>query len=251
MNTNELILYSVIGFGMSVIGGVSGGGGGFIMTPLAILLGLTPAQAVSTGKFSGLSITVGSLFGMKKAHDKVSTKKVIPIMVLALVVGLLAPFIIKSLNSDVYRITLGIIILLMVPIMVIKKVGIKPHRPARKHKIAGGGLLALALFLQGIFSGGLGMLVNVILMGVLGMTAIEANITKRWSQVILNTTIIAGVALSGLVIWNVAVVGVLTTFVGSYIGGKLALYKGDRFIVNTMILMMIASAFSLMLGVGS
>jgi uncharacterized membrane protein YfcA len=248
MNGWELALYCLTGFGMSIIGGFAGGGGGFVMTPLAIFLGLTPAQAVSTGKFAGLSITVGSLFGMKKAKGVASKKKVIPIMVLAFFVGLLSPFAIASLDSEVYRTLLAVIILMMVPVMVIKKVGITPRQPQGWQRFAGGGLLTIALFLQGIFSGGMGMLVNVVLMGMLGMTAVEANITKRWSQVILNTTIIVGVILSGLVVWEVAIASVITTFAGSYVGGRLAVSKGDGFIVKIMIGMMIASALALLFG---
>lgn len=248
MNGLELALFGLAGFGMSIFGGIAGGGGGFVMTPLAIFLGLTPAQAVSTGKFAGLSITIGSLFGMKKAHGTVSKARVLPVMVLALLVGLLVPFVIRSLDTEVYRTILAVVILLMIPVMIIKKVGIAPHHPPLWKKIAGGGLLTLALFLQGVFSGGMGILVNVVLMSMMGMTALEANITKRWSQVILNTSIIIGVVMSGLVVWHVAAVGVCSTFLGSYIGGKLAVTKGDGFIVNIMILMMIASALALLFG---
>lgn len=249
MNGVELALFGFIGFGMSILGGIAGGGGGFVMTPLAIFFGLSPAQAVSTGKFAGLSITIGSLFGMKQAHGRVSRRKVVPVMVLALLVGLLSPFAIRSLDSEVYRVVLAVLILLMIPIMIVKKVGITVRQPKPWQKVAGGGLLTLALMMQGIFSGGMGVLVNVVLMGMLGMSAVEANLTKRWSQVILNTTIIIGVVLSGLVVWHVAAVGVTTTFVGSYIGGRLAVSKGDAFVVKIMIGLMAVSALMLLLGV--
>lgn len=249
MNGVELALFGFIGFGMSILGGIAGGGGGFVMTPLAIFFGMSPAQAVSTGKFAGLSITIGSLFGMKQAHGRVSRRKVVPVMVLALLVGLLSPFAIRSLDSEVYRVVLAVLILLMIPIMIVKKVGITVRQPKPWQKVAGGGLLTLALMMQGIFSGGMGVLVNVVLMGMLGMSAVEANLTKRWSQVILNTTIIIGVVLSGLVVWHVAAVGVTTTFVGSYIGGRLAVSKGDAFVVKIMIGLMAVSALMLLLGV--
>jgi uncharacterized protein len=248
MNGRELVVFGLAGFLMAILSGIAGAGGGFVMTPLGILLGLTPAQAVATGKFSGLSVTVGSLFGMKSAHGRVSKARVIPVMALALIVGLLVPFVIKALDSDVYRIVLGIILLLMIPIMIIKKVGVVPRNPSIQRRIFGGSLLTLALFLQGVFSGGLGTLVNVVLMGMMGMTAVEANITKRWSQLILNTTIIFGVIGSGLVLWHVALVGVCSTFFGSYIGGKLAVKKGDEFIMRVMIFLMFISAIALILG---
>src|SRR3989344_2847708 len=245
MNGLELVIFGIAGFVMSILSGIAGAGGGFIMTQLAIFLGLLPAQAVATGKLNGLSVTIGSLSGMKGGHGKISKARVMPVMILALLVGLFVPFIIKSLDDEVYRIVLGIIILLMIPVVIVKKVGIKPHKPKVWQKYTGGGLLTIALFLQGVFSGGLGTLVNLVLMDMLGMTAIEANVTKRWSQVILNTTIIIGVLGTGLIVWKVAAVGVFSNLIGSYIGGSMAVNKGNDFIMRVMVVLMFISAVAL------
>lgn len=248
MSILGLVIFGLAGFFTSILSGIAGAGGGFIMTPLGIFLGLTPAQAVSTGKFSGLSVTIGSLFGMKKAHGRVSKARIIPVMVLAAVVGLAVPYVIKTLDSDIYRIALGIILLLMIPIILVKKVGIESRRPSMIQKIFGGILLAFALTLQGVFSGGLGTLVNIVLMSMLGMTALEANITKRWSQLILNITIILGVLGAGLIVWPVVLVGVCSTFLGSMIGGRIAVNKGDVFIMRVMVALMFVSAIALIIG---
>lgn len=244
----RLAIYASASIVMSIFSGIAGGGGGFVMTPLQIFLGLTPAQAVSTGKIGGLMITIGSLGGMRSVSKKLSWRKIVPIMILAFVVGLAVPFVIRSLDSEVYRVTLGVILLLMVPVMLLKKIGIKPHVPSMGQKIAGGFLLTSALALQGAFSGGLGTLVNVVLMGMLGMTATEANVTKRWSQLILNTTVVVGVLFSGLIVWQVAAVGAITTFIGGYIGGKIAVKRGNQFVMNIMIILMIISALILIFG---
>ncbi len=242
----QLAVYGVVGFVMSILSGIAGAGAGFVTTPLAILLGLSPAQAVSTGKLSGLAVSVGSLSGMGQARSSVSKRRVVPVMVLALLIGLLVPFVIKSLDSEVYQLALGIILLAMIPVVIIKKVGIKSYSPRLWQRLAGGGLLTLALLLQGIFSGGLGSLVNLVLMGMLGMTAIEANVTKRWSQLILNTTIVLGVIGSGLILWQVAAVGAAATFSGSFIGGRMAVYRGNAFIMRVTVILMFLSAVALL-----
>lgn len=245
MSAWGLAIYGLAGFIMAILSGIAGAGGGFVMTPLGIFLGLSPAQAISTGKVNGLSVSVGALLGMKKMHGHVSRARVMPVMVLALVIGLLAPFAIKSFDNEAYRVALGIILIVMIPVMIFKKMGIKQEHPSLPKKVAGGFLLSLALALQAIFSGGLGMLVNVVLMGMLGMTALEANLTKRWSQLILNTAVIVGVVGSGLVVWQAALVGVLSTFGGSYFGGRIAVDKGDEFVVRIMIVLMFVSGVAL------
>ncbi|MDB5181358.1 MAG: rane protein of unknown function [Candidatus Saccharibacteria bacterium] len=248
MDSWGLVIYGAAGFVTSILSGIAGAGGGFIMTPLGIFLGMSPAQSVSTGKFNGLAVTVGSLTGMKKVHGTVSRARVIPVMVLAFVIGLLAPLAIKALDNEAYRIALGIILLLMIPVVILKKVGIHPHKPAAWKRIMGGVLLSVALALQGIFSGGLGSLVNIVLMGMLGMTALEANLTKRWSQLILNTTILLSVIGAGLIIWSAVAVGIFTTFAGGYVGGRMAVHKGDEFIVRIMVILMAVSAIALIVG---
>lgn len=248
MNEWDVAIYVCAAFVASVFSAIAGAGGGFITTPLLIFLGLTPAQAIATGKLGGFAVTVGALSGMRSAHGKVSKWRVLPVMALALVVGLIVPFIITSLDSGVYRMALGIILLVMIPVMVYKKVGIKSYRPKLWQKYTGGALLTVSLFLQGIFSGGLGSLVNIVLMGLLGMTAIEANITKRWSQLILNVVIVLGVLVSGLIQWHVALAGFAVTLTGGYIGGRIAVKRGDSFIMNIMVIMMLISAVVLIAG---
>lgn len=248
MSDFDLVIFAIASFLSSIVSGIAGAGGGFIMTPLNIFLGLSPAQSVATGKISGLTVTLGSLSGLQKAHGKASRRRIIPVVALALVVGLLVPFVIESLDPSSYRIIMGVLLIITVPLLLKKKIGLEHKQVSKRKKVVGGGLLALALFLQGVFSGGLGALVNVVLMGMLGMTALEANITKRWSQLALNTMIVVGVIGSGLIVWKVALIGVITTFTGGFIGGRVAVKKGDTFILDVLALISIVSAIFLIVG---
>src|SRR6187551_1400339 len=215
MNWWQLVVFGAVGFVASIFSGIAGAGGGFVVMPLMILLGLTPAQAVSSGKFNGLSATIGSLGGLRVKYSAIRKRRVAAIMLVAFGVGLIVPHIIKALDNRWYRIILGVLILLMIPIMIRKKVGVKPHTPTLPQKALGGVLLTGSLFLQGAFSGGLGSLVNIVLMGLLGETANEAHVTKRLSQIVLNVTVIFGVAGAGLIVWPVVAVGVSVALVGS------------------------------------
>ena len=241
----QLVIYGAASLGMSVFSGIAGGGAGFIMTPLAIFLGLTPAQAVSSGKFNGLATTIGSLSSLRVKNGRISKRRIAIVMALALVVGLLVPYVIRAFNSNFYRITLGLMILVMIPIMMHKKIGRETRSPSNLQRGLGGALLTGALFLQGAFSGGLGSLVNVVLMGMLGQTANEAHITKRWSQLILNITIIFGVLADHFIVWPVVAVATCTNLVGSYVGGRIATRKGDAFAVNVLLALMVLSGLFL------
>jgi len=248
MDAWQLAIYGTTGFCVSILSGIAGAGGGFVMTPLAIVLGLTPAQAISCNKFGGVAVTIGSLSSLRKYKANISKRRIFAIMVLAFVIGLIAPLAIKSFNSHWYRLVLGVMVLLMVPIMLRKRVGIQSTKPSNAKKTLGGLLLAVSLFLQGAFSGGLGSLVNIVLMGMLGQTANEAHLTKRYSQLILNITIIIGVLSAHLIIWPVVAVSVCVNLVGGYIGGHVAVKKGDKFAVDMLLALMVVSALVLILG---
>lgn len=244
----QLIVFASASFSMSIFSGISGGGAGFITTPLAILFGLTPAQAVSSGKFNGLATTIGSLSSLRVRKGSVRKRSIAAIMALAFVVGLLVPYLIRSFDSKFYRITLGVILLAMIPLLMWKKIGRETRRPSSVQKGVGGVLLTASLFLQGAFSGGLGSLVNIVLMGLLGQTANEAHITKRWSQLILNVTIIFGVLHDHFIVWPVALTGAGTNLIGSHLGGHIATRKGDAFAVKTLLILIAAAATFLILG---
>lgn len=102
--------------------------------------------------------------------------------------------------------------------------------------------------MQGVFSGGLGTLVVVGLTNFLGMTGLQANVVKRYIQVILNTVIVLGLLSSGLIVWKVAIMAIIIASIGGYLGGKLAVKKGSTFIMNTMLVFMLVSAIWLIAG---
>jgi uncharacterized membrane protein YfcA len=243
MSDIGLIVYAVVSFFMSIIGSIAGGGSGFVTTPLLIFLGLSPAQAIATGKCGGLSTTVGSLVGMKdvKIRDKAT---LVEILIIAGIVGLVSPLVIVNIDGELYQIVIGIFLVVFSPIIYYKKVGHISKDTSPQSKAIGTFGLVFALFMQGIFSSGLGVLVNFVLMKFFGFNALDTNIIKRTSQLLLNVLIVGGLLLSGLIVWRVAMVAVLVNFFGSYIGGKIAVNNGAAFVS------LILSVLAFMSGVG-
>lgn len=235
-----LLIYVIVAFLMSLLSGATGGGGGFIMTPLMIFLGLTPAEAVANGKFGGLSVTIGSLLGLKE--HKVSNRKLsIILVVLALTAGLIAPKIIVSIDGEAYETILGMMLMVLSPLIVFKKIGHQTKKVSKSKKIIGLVAIGIVMLLVGIFSGGIGIFINVAMMGLLGMNALDASVTKRYSQLFLNATIIVGLIGSGLFILKVILASTLANAAGGYFGGKLAIKKGSGFVSKMIAVVAFAS----------
>jgi uncharacterized protein len=247
ITTLEIALYAVVSLVMSALSGITGGGLSLIMTPLLIAIGLSPAQAVATGKIPGLSTNAGSLHGMRKIKPS-SKKRVITIVIMALIVGIIAPFFIRNLNEEFYKTTIGFLLLLMIPVLIIKKVGLQAKEPTALSSNLGYICLALALALQAIFAGGMGMLVPIVMMSLMGMTALDATVTKRYANLVMNVVIILGVLWTGLIVWQIALVGLVTCFIGSSIGSRIAVKKGDSFVMTVMIGLILVSSVWLIFG---
>lgn len=244
VSIEKIIVLGTVSFLTSLLSAIGGGGGGFIMTPFYIFMGLPPQNAIATGKIGGLGTTLGSLNGLfsAKVHR---WNIVIPVMLLAALAGILSPIAITHLDNDLYRKLIGILLIALIPIMVIKKIGVVQKVPTKIGKLIGGPILFLTLILQGIFSSGMGTLVVISLMSFFGLRALEANITKRFAQILLNGIIVISLLGSNLIIWKVALVVFATNYVGGHLGSKLAVKKGDQFIMQIFIVLMFFSALGL------
>jgi uncharacterized protein len=244
----QLICYAVVSFCTAILSGIAGGGAGFINAPLLILFGLSPAQAIATGKLAGLSVALSSLSKLRPVTAGRSRKQLTAIVSLALLIGVLSPFVITSLNNNLYRRILGVLLLVMIPVLLLKNMGYTSKQPSRHAQVIGYILLVPALSLQGIFGAGMGTLVNVVLMTCMGMSALEASATKRYSQVVLNVVIVAGVLFSHLILWNVAIIGILCSAVGASVGTRLAIKRGNKFVLSVLIMLTVTSALFMLLG---
>lgn len=247
MSDLSLALYGFVCLFVSFFSGAAGAGGGFIVTPLAIILGLTPAQAVATGKVSGFSLSVAAVSGMKRKPQR-SKRLIIVICLLALVTGLIAPRIIVQIDNDTYRTIIGTLLLLLIPLLIWKSVGLKNNVKSRKREILGLLVLEFFLLIQGVFSTGLGTFVSITLMTLFGMDAIDANVTKRISQITLNAVITLGLIGTGLIVWKVAIAASICSVAGGYLGGKTAIKKGNSFVMAVFIIMMFLSGVFLLVG---
>jgi uncharacterized membrane protein YfcA len=240
MSELGLLLYGLVSFVMSILSGASGGGGGFLLTPLMIFLGLSPAQAVANGKFGGLSVSVGSLVGLK--HKKVKDRKLFVWFVLAsIVIGLIAPQIIVSINPEIYENIIGLALVVLSPLLLIKKIGYKTESTSKVHKIIGICMIVFSMFMVAIFSSGLGIFMNIAMMGLLGLNAIDASIAKRMIQLVGTSVIIVGLSSSGLFLLDIILVSIIANGFGGFIGGRIALKRGAAFV---SILTAIAAAIS-------
>lgn len=225
----QIVAVFFLTLGASTFSGMAGGGGGFIVLPVLIALGLTPQQAVATNKLSAFGIGFGSIAAFKKRAFS-NPRLLAFLVVLAAVISLFVPHIFRQLSGKNFQVILAIIILSLIPIVVSEKHGLEKQITSLGKKFVGTLLMAIVLFVQGVFSGGIGSLNNILLISFFGLSTLQANATRRVVTLALNTFIVAAlIATTHFIIYKLALSGMAGSFIGGYAGSHIAISKGERF----------------------
>ncbi|HJQ09382.1 MAG TPA: sulfite exporter TauE/SafE family protein [Candidatus Saccharimonadales bacterium] len=228
----------------SILSGISGGGGAFILTPYYIFIGLSPQQAVATGKVGGLGVAGGSLiaFGGKGFVRK---ELLLPLMLITVCTSFLAAWLMPQVNAGIFQTIIGILLIAAIPTLFINKASLQPGKRSGRLIGAGFVLYIVISLVQGIFGAGLAVLLTLNLMLFFGLGALEANATKRVAQSVQSVLLFILLLLQGLVVIGHGIAAFLGSFIGSHVGSKLAIKKGDKFVKVVLAITMVISGVAL------
>lgn len=240
-----VLITFVLGLASSVLSGMSGGGGGFIMTPYLIFIGLSPAQALATVKLASGGTTIGSLTAFK-GTGLVRRNLVVPFMIITLICALISAWLIPQIDPGVFQKVIGAALILLVPTLFIKKKSFEPGERSRGYIIVGYIAYVIFAFLQSLIGTGIGTILVLILMFLFGLNALEAQATKRISQPIQAAVLFVFLAIQGLVVWAHGIAGLLGAVIGSHIGTKFAIKRGAGFVKIMLAVVMAISGVALL-----
>lgn len=223
----QLAILGLAGFVFGILSGISGGGAGLVMTPLAIAIGLPPQTAVATLKMAGLGAAFGGLtVFLKSGHIRKDILRVmVPIVVF---IGLATPFVFKLIEGEIFQKIIGVLVLLLVPTLFIKKTA--TSSPSKRRRGLGFILYSLIMAIQALFSAGAGVLATFVLTLLFGTTKLEANATKRAVTAFMVPITFTGLLIAGFVSLPHGIVLLIAGFIGTHIGSKIALKKGEDFV---------------------
>ncbi|MDB5177320.1 MAG: hypothetical protein JWN75_988 [Candidatus Saccharibacteria bacterium] len=237
------VFITIIGFVSGIVSGISGGGGAMLMIPAFIFTGLPPQVAVATAKLSGLGGDFGGLGPfLKSGHIR---KDIVKVMIpIAIIIGLITPFVFRVVESRSFQIALAVIMIIMLPTLFLKKKSFK--KPTRRHKSIGYFLYTCVLFLQGIFSGGVGSLAVFVLTLLFGTSKLETLATRRVIVAVMSPITLVALFIGGFLNIGLGLAGLVTAFIGTYIGSKIALKRGETFVTIVMAITILISSIILL-----
>lgn len=240
-----LILF-VLGVGVAIMGSITSGGGGLIMFPALIFLGLPPTQAVATGKFGAIGSAVSTIYSFGKAK-KIVYKFIIPLLIVDIIAAAIGARLLVEVNEEALSKVIGFVILAALPLLFIKKeLGLKQRKVAAW--ILGIGFLLYfpVVVYDGFLGPGAGLLLAYILVIFFGLSYIEANATLRipWLATLITITLIF--AYYGLINYAYGAVLIVGRFIGGFIGAHIAISKGENFVRLMFSLVVITASLKLL-----
>lgn len=223
------------------------GGAGFITIPFLIFFGLTPQVAVATNKLG----TIGNSFGAIPKFWKekqIIWKYMIPLSVISLIGAYIGVNIVLNISQDILSKSVGIIILLLLPlVMFSKQLGLKNKETTKYFKLMGYVLYVPLMIYGGFMGAGGGTLSMYLLMIFFGLTFIQSKATEMipWFFMAIFSLILF--AMNGLVNYAYGFALLLGTLLGGYIGARTAIKKGNIWVKALFIIISSAAALKLIL----
>lgn len=240
------LLTFLIGFLASIISGVAGGGAGFITSPLFILMGLPPQVAIATAKFGGLGITLGGFFTFRKT-EFIKWRYVLYLSLLSGFAGIIGSFWLLSLDEKLIEKGIGILMLCALPFLLLKKdSGIVHVATSKVSKIIGSILFFIVAILQASFGSGIGTLIPVVMTNLFGFTSLEANATRKIPGIVVALVSLSVFMTYSVVDYKLGACILVGTYLGSTVGTKIAIKKGNLFVKRFLIIVIVLLSVKLL-----
>jgi hypothetical protein len=232
----ELVIFGIIQFITAVLSGASGGGGGLIIAPFMVLLGLSPASAIATAKFGGFGLAIGT--SSRFYGEKITAKRTIIIFSILGGIGAIAGSLLLvglSNQQELLQRAMGLVILFVgIPLLYARNLGLESKVRSKSIKLIGLILLTISVMFQAALGSGVGVVQMTIFMWFFGMTALVASATRRAMQLTVASISLIVFIAAGLVDYRFGLVSFGMALIGGYIGANIAIKKGNKFVVNIL-----------------
>lgn len=237
------LLTGLAGFAAGLLDSIVGGGG-LILTPAMLNLhpGLQILQTIATQRTSsllGTSVAAWNYF----RHVAVERRIVLPALVAALLASAVGVQFARRLDPDLLKgIVLALCVLLAVYTVLRRDLGQREDRrfaPARE-AWAATGVGAACGFYNGLIGPGTGTLLVFAFVSVLGLDFLKSSAVSKSTNVAADVSSWTVLALAGYVVWLLAIPLIIGNMLGSYVGSKLAIRRGDRFIRAVFLAVVVA-----------
>lgn len=232
LQTSTLLLVLVAGLAAGWIDAVVGGGGLLQLPALLLVPGITPVQALATNKLGSVfGTTTSAITYYRRAHPDLKTA--LPMAGIALIGSFGGAIVATLLPASVFK---PIIVAALIAVAIFTAV--KPtvgeltslrHTGSRHYAVAG--VIGLVIgFYDGLIGPGTGSFLIIAMVIFLGYNFLASSAKAKIVNMATNLGALAFFLPTGHLLWGLGLVLGLANMVGGYLGARMAVSKGSKFI---------------------
>jgi len=212
----------------SVLSGIAGGGGGYLMAPYWLLSGMTPAQGATTGGFMAIGMGASSLAAFRRTeHYPRNRQLTIALTTVTTVASIIGALTLTHINVSSFRTILALITIVSIPMLFIDR---RKIRLSKRYRTMGIGLLVLLLLLSSIItSSAFSILIAICLSQLFNLSILQSTALRRLVGLVQSGAIFAVLAVQGNFLVFHALAAIIGGSAGSYLGTRFAIKKGESF----------------------
>lgn len=232
MLTENILLLCLASFSAGFIDSIVGGGG-MVQLP-ALLLALPGVPVVSVlGTNKIISVTGTAVATWRFSRSVRFLRGILfPTMMAAFVASFIGAWFVTVVDPKILRpVFVGLLLLIFALTIRKQNFGMEDHNPATVPKLSRLILLGTGIgFYDGFFGPGTGSLLIIGFVGLLGMTFVQGSAYAKMINLSTNVAAILLFVWKGAFLINVALPLMAFNVLGSLLGVRLALLKGNVFI---------------------
>ena len=233
MDSSIIVFLCVAAFAAGFVDAVVGGGG-LIQTPMGLILlpGFPVSTVIGTLKIPSFS---GTVFAAVEYLKKIQMdwKLLITMMVLAIPSAYAGSELLTHLSNSFMKPLLLVILSMLVVYTYVKK-NFGQHSD-KSHSVGQQLLYAVLIsitigFYDGFIGPGTGSFFVVAFITIMGFDFLQASANAKMVNLATNFGSIVLFVIKGKIIWSIAIPMAVCNAIGGFIGAKVAIKRGNKFI---------------------
>lgn len=243
-----IILVVVAGFAAGWVDAVVGGGGLIQLPALLLVPGISPVQALATNKMGSIfGTTTSAITYYRRAHPDLKTA--LPMAGVALAGSFGGAIVATVLPSEVFK---PIIIAALIAVAIFTALRptagtlTKLRYTGARHFGTAAGIGLVIGFYDGLIGPGTGSFLIIAMVAMLGYNFLAASAKSKIVNMATNFGALLFFLPSGALLWGLGLILGLANMAGGYLGARMAVTKGSKFI--RVVFLLVVAALIIKLG---
>lgn len=216
------------------------------MAPYWLISGMTPAQGATTGAFMATGMSISSVAAFRNTNHLPKNKRLFLILsAVALIASIIGAILVPKIDIQAFKYALAIITLSALPLLFIKLN--EQHRFNKYGRLGLAPAILLLVIGSIITSSAFSILFALTLMAFFNMSVLQMTALRRSVGAVQSIVLFVAFAVQGFFIWQHAIAGFIGGSIGSYIGTKYAIKKGETFAKYALAIMSALGAIALLI----